>query len=298
MRQLKTTSIVALLYLGLGFAAGANNALAKPPAPHPQPHLPGGCPDGKTYKVALTFDDGPNPRSTPQVIKTLQDTDTPATFFVLGDHFNAGDKSSKEWQLLREERAAGFYVGSHTYSHLPHTKMTQEEMTKNITRSVPLIGDYLAPILRLPYGDGGFAAHTPAGKAKNAQIMNTIHKAGFTHVLWDIDSQDWKVSTWPNLINSVLYQICQSHGGVALFHDAQPHTAAHIAEWIKIIRAAGHELVGLDTFVPEAAQSYNPNSPVQANTCTPPGSAVLPQDKQIEAIKKCVADQKAEKKND
>ena len=244
--------MVAVMVLAASLAGSSAQCWAH--ALEQAPTYPGGCPDGKTYKVALTFDDGPSRRTTGDVIKILEDTNTPATFFVLGEHFSSEDKSTPEWDLLRRERAEGFHVGSHTYHHLQHTKLSEEEIEQNITRSIPIIGDEIAPILRLPYGDGAFPAGTEAKKIKNAQIMKVVHDAGFKHVLWDIDSKDWRSASWPHLMQSVLHQICTHHGGVALFHDIQPHTAKNLREWIKQMRDAGHTLVDLKEFVPEATE--------------------------------------------
>ncbi len=272
--------LTAVIGLSLAFYANAT-------APMVGKSTKGACPDGKTYPVALTFDDGPNPKTTPRVIDTLLETQTPAPFFVLGDHFVPPDATKEEWALLRRERASGFIVASHTFSHLRHTKLSPAEIEKNMGRSGPLIGDYLAPVLRLPYGDGGFHSSTAAGKKKNADIKRAVRKAGYTPVLWDIDSEDWKPSARPNVLASVLDQICKTHGGIVLFHDVQVNTAAHLKEWIAAIRAAGHELVGLPHFVPAAAQMFRKKSPAQA-TCPTTQPPILPQDEQLQELHKHV----------
>src|SRR5690606_11861693 len=67
--------------------------------------------------VYLTFDDGPDPRWTPQILDILAAHDAPATFFALGCH------ARSQPELLRRVRAEGHAVGNHTYSHRHPWKM-------------------------------------------------------------------------------------------------------------------------------------------------------------------------------
>ena len=210
------------------------------------------CPNGKSYPVTLTFDDGPKSGLTPKVLDILKEENIKATFFVLGENFPGGksNPANKEaYALLDREKAEGHYIGSHTYHHLEHSKMTTEQMRTNINKSNPLLKDYMSPILRLPYGDGSFRSSNPAKQAKNDQVMKTIKDAGLKHVGWDIDTNDWDAKKRSILVSSMLKQICSTHGGIILFHDVQANTVKHLKEWIGIIRKEGHTIVGLEQFV-------------------------------------------------
>src|SRR5690606_29747049 len=87
------------------------------------PTVHAACPDGKTYPVHFTFDDGPHGTLTPRVLDVLKAEKVPATFFVLGERF-AGGKSNPStktaYAILDRAKKEGHRIGSHTYSHINH----------------------------------------------------------------------------------------------------------------------------------------------------------------------------------
>ena len=228
------------------------------------------CPNGKTYPVTLTFDDGPHPTLTPKVLKILEEEKVKATFFLLGENFPGGkSKPENKWayDIMDKQKKAGHYIGSHTYHHWDHSQklsrgqITEADMKKNILRTGPALKDYLSPIMRLPYGAGSFRSSNAGIQKNNDKIMKTIKDAGYKHVGWDIDTEDWDAKKRANLLPSTLRQICSAGGGVILFHDIQSNTVAHLREWIRGIRAQGHTIVGLEHFVPEV------KNPVPTKMC-------------------------------
>lgn len=227
------------------------------------PSIYAACPDGKTYPVTLTFDDGPHPTLTPKVLDILKEEKVKATFFVLGSHF-AGGKTNPAtktaYSILDREKKEGHYIASHTYEHLAHSKLSPEAMRSNIMKSNPLLKDYLSPILRLPYGDGSFRSSNPAIQKKNDLVMSTVKSAGFKHVGWDIDTNDWDVKKRAIILSSMLKQICSTHGGIVLFHDIQKNTVDNLQEWIKVLKSEGHPIVGMEHFVPEVTGKLPPES--------------------------------------
>ncbi len=217
------------------------------------------CPGGKTYPVTLTFDDGPNTTLTPKVLDVLKAQKVKGTFFVLGENFAGGEENpnnAPKYALLKRMKAEGHVIGSHTYSHLAHNTLSYEKAKDNINKATGLIDNYLNPVLRLPYGAGSFHSKNPATQEKNNQVMGLVKKGGFTHVGWDIDTNDWDAKKRPYLVSSMMKQICDAKGGVILFHDIQKNTVEHLNEWIQIIKDQGHQFVGLDYFHPEAAKKY------------------------------------------
>ena len=143
------------------------------------------CPDGKTYKVTLTFDDGPHAVLTPKVLDILKEEKVPGTFFVLGSHFAGGKanpKTKTAYSLVERAKSEGHYIGSHTYEHLNHPSFSEEKIRTNIRKTNPLLKDYLSPVLRLPYGAGSFRSSIDAVQNKNDFIMKTVKEAGFSHV--------------------------------------------------------------------------------------------------------------------
>lgn len=223
------------------------------------------CPDGKTYKVTLTFDDGPHNALTPKVLDTLKEEKVPGTFFVLGSNMPGGKTNpanKSKYAILDRMKAEGHYIGSHTYNHIEHNSSayTKDAVRTNIMKSSPSLEEYLSPILRLPYGAGSFRSSNAAIQARNDMVMSTVKEAGFKHVGWHIDTEDWKVSARPTLLPRMLKQICQYKGGIVLFHDIQANTVANLKSWIQAIKAEGHEIVGLENFIPEVKGPFPPEN--------------------------------------
>lgn len=79
--------------------------------------------------VALTFDDGPNSRYTPQILDILYEQQAAATFFLLGEKMDGNEL------LIREIAASGHEIGSHTFSHPDLTALDNSEIQKEIRQT-------------------------------------------------------------------------------------------------------------------------------------------------------------------
>jgi peptidoglycan/xylan/chitin deacetylase (PgdA/CDA1 family) len=155
--------------------------------------------------VAFTFDDGPNPETTPAVIEALVKYDVPATFFIvtqrlLGKH---GDKSR---DLLAHELSAGFLVGSHSVTHQLLKHAAGATVTKEIDASFRTLAreaDRPIGMFRPPYG-----ALSGSGRARADKLRK-----------------------------KVLRMILHDGGGVVLMHDVKPITARIIADVLDDLEA-------------------------------------------------------------
>ncbi|MEY3399506.1 MAG: hypothetical protein RL220_2100 [Bacteroidota bacterium] len=108
-------------------------------------------PSGKGL-VYLTFDDGPNPDITPQILDVLKEFDMRASFFLLGQ------QADKYPEIVERMRREGHTVGHHSYSHLSGWKTDQAAYLADVKRAADVIGGRL---FRPPYGRitrGQFAA--------------------------------------------------------------------------------------------------------------------------------------------
>ena len=177
--------------------------------------------------VAFTFDDGPNPDTTPAVLDALKKYDIPATFFIVTRHF-IGKLGDKPREVLTRTMSEGHLVESHsvTHSHLgkADTKKLDFEMNKSFemlsTESKRTIG-----MFRAPYGALG-----GAGRLRLKQL-------GVTEVFWSIDTLDWKARKRDKLRKKVLAMILRQNGGVVLMHDVKPITAEVISEVLDDLEA-------------------------------------------------------------
>ncbi|MDT2757930.1 polysaccharide deacetylase family protein [Enterococcus asini] len=179
--------------------------------------------------VALTFDDGPNPATTPQILDILKAKQATATFFLLGQNVEANQ------ELVKRIVDEGNEVGSHSYSHARLNTLSDEEVKAEIIKTDKAIFEasgVLPQNLRAPYGAADQRVATIAGKP-------LIH--------WSVDSQDWE-SKNPVAIEARL-QATLYEGSIVLMHDIQPATLEALPQVIDTMRAEGYEFVSVDTML-------------------------------------------------
>ena len=183
--------------------------------------------DERPGVVAFTFDDGPNPETTPQVIEALEKYDIPATFFIVTRRID-GKHGDKAREILARELAAGFLVGSHSVTHPVLKKASADKLTKEIDASIKTLATTAnRPIgmFRAPYGALG-----PAGRGR-------LKRLGLTEVFWSVDTLDWKAHNQERLRKKVISMIKKDGGGVVLMHDVKPITAKVISEVLDDLEA-------------------------------------------------------------
>jgi peptidoglycan/xylan/chitin deacetylase (PgdA/CDA1 family) len=214
------------------------------------------CPDGKTYPIHFTFDDGPHTALTPRVLDTLKVENVPATFFISADNMPGGKENSanrRKYALLDRMLDEGHLIGSHTFHHIEHnhSDLSPAEVRENIQLASDVLRGYESPILRLPYGAGSFSSTSSAVTERNRMVMETVKSEGYTHVGWDIDTNDWSAARRATLLPTMLKDICQEckrhkdGACVILFHDVQANTVENLKDWIRAVKAEGHQFVPL-----------------------------------------------------
>lgn len=172
-----------------------------------------------TGLVAFTFDDGPDPKTTPVVLDALKRYDVPAVFFVVMRHF-LGKQRDKARALVKRELAEGHLVESHSASHQRLGHASGKQLAVEIDRSfVRLASETNRPVgmFRPPYGH-----LSPQGRKRLKQL-------GITEVEWSIDPRDWDATDTRALRKRVLESIVRKNGGVVLLHDVKERTAEILA---------------------------------------------------------------------
>jgi len=169
--------------------------------------------------VALTFDDGPWPHTTQQMLTILSQRQAPATFFVVGRQVE------RYPELVHREVAAGMAIGSHSYRHpqpfdrLPVARI-RDEITQGRRTLVPL-GIY--PV--------GFR---PPGGAASPAVAAAAQEFGDRTVLWSVDPADWQPGVTANqLVQRVL--AAARPGAIVLLHDGGGNRSATVAALPAII---------------------------------------------------------------
>jgi peptidoglycan/xylan/chitin deacetylase (PgdA/CDA1 family)/sulfur carrier protein ThiS len=169
--------------------------------------------------VALTFDDGPWPHTTQQMLTILSQRQAPATFFVVGRQVE------RYPELVRREVAAGMALGSHSYSHpQPFDRLPVARIRDEITRGRRTLQ---------PLGIHPVAFRPPGGAASPA-VTAAAQEFGDRTVLWSVDPADWQPGVTANqLVQRVL--AAARPGAIVLLHDGGGNRSATVAALPAII---------------------------------------------------------------
>src|SRR5260221_5219354 len=198
-------------------------------------------------KIAITFDDGPDPKWTPKILDVLQQEHAPASFFVIGE------EAAKSPGILRREYAEGHSIGNHTYTHraLDEISPSQLRWELNITqRLIESTLDAKSILFRPPFG----IDHLPEYAEEVAQLP-LVQEMGYMIVGQKIDPHDWrqpngKQVAAQEIIDGVMRQA--SAGNIILFHDGggdRSQTLAALPEIIDQLRARGYQIVPVPELV-------------------------------------------------
>lgn len=155
-------------------------------------------------EVALTFDDGPTPYSTPPILDYLEKTHTPATFFVMGQY-------ARQWpDLLQREWRDGFAIGVHTWNHPYMTRLSYDQQHAQFVDTMRAISDALG-------GDPCIWFWRPPYMDQNAQVIAHAASLGLTTIDWDDDTRDW---ARPGAQAIAATALAEAHpGAIIIMHD-------------------------------------------------------------------------------
>lgn len=181
---------------------------------------------GEKKKVALTFDDGPNPEYTPQMLEVLKEKNVKATFFLLGEEVE------KYPEIVKTIQKEGHVIGNHSYKHEQLSKLTMEEACAQVNRTNELIYDITGvypSYLRPPFGDW---------HEKLDCEVNMVE------VLWDVDTLDWSSQNHARIVNKVLKNVKEDD--IILMHDGYETSVTAAREIIDTLQKQGYEFVTVD----------------------------------------------------
>lgn len=189
----------------IGSPQGCGVAGARPVPLPPAIYSASGS-SGARGEVALTFDDGPSPVYTPQILAILKAWAMRATFFVVGHH------AQQYPDIVRAEWVAGNAVGNHTFTHLflPGASPAQlRSQLSTTTRTLQAITyDPCLWLFRPPYG------------GVDANVLAQARRQGLTTVLWDVQAEDWLRPGASVIANRIVSQL--HSGAIILLHDSAP----------------------------------------------------------------------------
>ncbi|WP_246456125.1 polysaccharide deacetylase family protein [Nocardioides mesophilus] len=185
---------------------GPDAHLRPPPAPHRPPRLSG---ISGSDHIALTYDDGPDPASTPSFLEMLERQGVSATFFLLGEFV------SQNRSLVAEMSAAGHELAVHGWDHQCLAWKPPGRLTDELRRTRHLVED-LTGIAVLWF-------RPPYGVATGRGLL-AARRAGLRPVLWSAWGRDWSRRATPDSIATKVLAAVRP-GGTVLLHDTD-RTAA------------------------------------------------------------------------
>jgi peptidoglycan-N-acetylglucosamine deacetylase len=193
--------------------------------------------------IVLTFDDGPDPRWTPELLKILDDLDVPATFFVLGD------QTMQYPDIVVETVAAGHLIGNHTFTHPHLDKLTPAETRVELNSTARLLEGLTgrrSPLFRAPY-----TANVDPSRAEDLGPLRVALKDGYVFVGANIDPLDWS-NPGAKVLAQRMVEQAEKGGRVVLLHDgggdrSQTLEAVKIA--VPELKRRGYRFVQLDQYM-------------------------------------------------
>ncbi len=239
-------------------------------------------------RIALTFDDGPDPVTTPAILDVLRAYQLKATFFVYGA------RAERHPELIDRIVSEGHTLGNHTYYHRDMTRLTPDLMLSELRDTQRAIDQALgshSPItlFRPPCG-------TPYnGETDKLPLFQRIMgEQKMYPVMWNIDSRDWALTGQPDSIVDNVAQSTPGDGGVLLLHDTQPQTVDALPGILDYYKAANFEFTDVRSLLAEKYHVNPEGIEADLDTVQPegiPSSVDLDEDipDDVKALADCLA---------
>jgi peptidoglycan/xylan/chitin deacetylase (PgdA/CDA1 family) len=195
--------------------------------------------------VALTFDDGPDPRFTPRVLAILKKYNVHATFFVVGEN------AERYPELLKKELAEGHTLGNHTYTHPTMTSVSPAQAHLELSKCNAVIEHITGISPRLFRPPKGFY---------NVKIMQMLAEMGYQPVMWSLAIEHHEVPTPPMMVDRVLQKV--QPGMIILGHDGRlnrENTVRALPGIISGLKARGYRFMTVDEMLDLAKKTGDLN---------------------------------------
>ena len=226
------------------------------PSPASSPEAPSGAPKAATWfsvnvdgpYIAMTFDDGPSPETTPRLLEILKQRNIKATFFMIGQNAQANPA------IVQRILAEGHEIGNHSWTHPQLSKLSDDRVTEEITKTQAAIKNasgYTPVLLRPPYG------------AITARQKEWIEKQfGLSVIIWSVDPFDWKRPGASVIEQRILAGA--RPGAIILSHDIHKQTVDAMPATLDALVAKGFKFVTVSQLIamnkPKSSPSPSPQS--------------------------------------
>ncbi len=182
-------------------------------------------------EVVLSFDDGPSPNDTREVLAALAKECTKATFFVVGEMV------ALHPEVVKEVAEQGHTIGTHTWSHPNLAKLSLADVTQEIEATFDAAQkaspEPIAPFFRYPY------------LSSSKVTVDYLKSRNIGQFAVDIDFQDWRVRSSKAVIKRIMAGLKARGRGIILMHDIHKWTADAVPELLAQLKAGGYKVVQL-----------------------------------------------------
>ncbi len=196
-----------------------------------QPDMASSEDPAERKRVALTFDDGPHPVYTEELLDGLKERGAKATFFVIGRNIPGNE------DLIRRMDEEGHLIGNHTYDHVKISDMCKADACEQIEKTSALVRELTGKdteFVRPPFGE-----------------WNKELECSFVMipVLWDVDPKDWTTNSVSDVVRRVLEDT--KNGDIILLHDYYRSSVQAALQIVDSFQKQGYEFVTVDKLILE-----------------------------------------------
>ncbi|HHT49845.1 MAG TPA: polysaccharide deacetylase family protein [Firmicutes bacterium] len=177
-------------------------------------------------KIALSFDATWGADQTPELLRILRENQVRTTFFLCGLWLE------KYPEMVKKIAAEGHELANHSYSHPHMNNLSEREIAHELNRTHQLIKELSGQnptLFRPPFGE------------YNNKVIETARACGYTTIIWDVDSLDWKDLTAQAMLERILARI--KTGSIILFHNAGKNTPEAVARLLPILKGQGFTII-------------------------------------------------------
>lgn len=214
--------------------------------------------EGRGHKVILTFDDGPDPKYTPQILDILEKEHIPATFFIVG--LNAENNIPLFQRIVKD----GFEIGNHTFTHSNIAKMSEEraDVEMKLTRLlIEGISGRSTILFRAPYN-----ADSQPQSFEELEPIARSRVQNYITVNESIDPNDWQEGVSPDtIVARIIKQIEDKNASIILLHDAggktRQATVDALPGIIKYCREKGYVFTTVASLIGKTRDDVMPSVP-------------------------------------
>jgi len=184
-------------------------------------------------EIALTFDTAYGEDKTLEIVKILKEYDADATFFMAGiwiENFEAAAKAVAD---------QGFEIGSHSNTHPHFNRLTEKQMTDELSKSVSIIKEktgFTPTLFRAPYGE------------YNDKLLAAAKKQNLQTIQWSVDSLDWKDKiAAADIAARILAKA--NNGSIILMHNNAQHILTYLPAVLASLKDNGYSFVRVSNLI-------------------------------------------------